>query len=262
MSATISVILDTRRMKQDNKYPVKLRITFQRISEYYTTIFDLPKEDWEKLSATRVSNGLQPVKEKLKEIERTANAAVKDAVPFSFEEFEKSFIRQNPLLRQKRVKDVSVSHNSDNFDYSAFHKKFPILFQQASKPGCISFSYLKQIKKLIREGRISSAVSYHCSYVSLKKFRGDVLFNQITPSYLVEYENWLKQQQLSKSTVGIYLRPLRAIFNEAIEDGIIKREKCYPFGKRKYRIPSSKNVKKALELEDVQKNIFLPMQSG
>jgi integrase len=106
---------------------------------------------------------------------------------------------------------------------------------------------------LIREGRISSAISYHCSYVSLKKFRGDVSFEIITVSYLMEYENWLKGQSLSKTTVGIYLRPLRAIFNEAHEAGIIKKERHYPFGKRKYRIPSSRNIKKALDLSDIQK---------
>ena len=43
------------------------------------------------------------------------------------------------------------------------------------------------------------------------------------------------------------------MFNEAIEDGTISREKNYPFGKRKYRIPTSKNVKKALDLSDVKK---------
>jgi integrase/recombinase XerD len=58
---------------------------------------------------------------------------------------------------------------------------------------------------------------------------------------------------LSRTTIGIYLRPLRAIFNEAIEEGIIKREKYYPFGKRRYRIPTSKNTKKALDLTDIQK---------
>ena len=62
------------------------------------------------------------------------------------------------------------------------------------------------------------------------------------------YEIWLKSQDISKTTIGIYLRPLRAVFNEAIEAKIIRRETCYPFGKRKYRIPSSKKVKKALEL--------------
>ena len=51
----------------------------------------------------------------------------------------------------------------------------------------------------------------------------------------------------------MYLRPLRTIFNEAIEDGIIKREKCYPFGRRKYKIPASKNTKKSLDLEDIKR---------
>jgi hypothetical protein len=51
----------------------------------------------------------------------------------------------------------------------------------------------------------------------------------------------------------MYLRPLRTIFNEAIEDGIIKREKCYPFGRRKYKIPASKNTNKSLDLEDIKR---------
>ena len=96
-------------------------------------------------------------------------------------------------------------------------------------------------------------MNYHSSYVSLKKFRGDARFAEIMISYLNEYESWLKNQQISKTTIGMYLRPLRTIFNEAIEDGIIKREKCYPFGRRKYKIPASKNTKKSLDLEDIKK---------
>lgn len=256
MSATISVILDTRRMKQENKYPVKMRVTFKRSTEYYTTIYDLCQSEWAKLSATRVSNELQLVKDKLKEIERMADTVAKDISPFTFDEFEKTIVRDNPLFKQRKTKQALPAQHGDTFDYSLFYKKFPLIMEPTGTPGSISYSYSVQIRKLIREGRISSAVNYHCSYVSLRKFRGDVPFNQITPSYLVEYENWLKQQELSKSTIGIYIRPLRAIFNEAIEDGIIKREKCYPFGKRKYRIPTSKNVKKALELSDVEKIYF------
>lgn len=94
------------------------------------------------------------------------------------------------------------------------------------------------------EGRVSSAMYYHCSYVSLKKFRGNVRFEEITVSFLHEYENWLKQKNISKTIIGMYLRPLRTIFNEAIDDGIIKKEKCYPLGRRKYRILAAKNIKK------------------
>ncbi len=51
----------------------------------------------------------------------------------------------------------------------------------------------------------------------------------------------------------MYLRPLRSIFNEAIEESIIKTEKCYLFGRHRYCIPASKNTKKALDLEDIKK---------
>ena len=82
-------------------------------------------------------------------------------------------------------------------------------------------------------------------------FRGNVLFSDITVSYLFQYEQWMLSRNVTKTTVGVVLRPLRTIFNEAIELGIIKREKCYPFGRRKYQIPSSRNLKKALGINDI-----------
>jgi integrase/recombinase XerD len=84
MSTTISIILDTRRIKKTDKYPVKLRVTFKRVTEYYQTVFDLSKAEWEKLPASRTSSELQSVKEKLKEIERKAENVSKDTDPFNF----------------------------------------------------------------------------------------------------------------------------------------------------------------------------------
>lgn len=253
MSATINTILDTRRIKKTSKYPVKLRVTFERITEYYQTIFDLTKDEWDKLPASRISNELQSIRDKLKEIERTSENAIKNLDPFGFAEFEKDFIQNNNLFRKRKLRLGPPLETKDTYDFTPFHKKFPILLEEHTKVGSISIAYVVYIKKLLREGRISSAVNYHCSYTSLKKFRGNVCFTTITPSYLNEYEHWLKSQDISKTTVGIYLRPLRALFNEAIEEGIIKKEKCYPFGRRKYQIPTSKNVKKSLDLSDIKK---------
>lgn len=256
MSATIAIILDTRRMKQTEKYPVKLRVTFQRAPEYYQTVFDLSKDDWEKLSASRISNELQAVRDRLREMERQAENAIKELAPFSFSEFEKTFVKSHPHFRRRKERQQIEESNQAEFDYKPFHKKFPLLFDADVKQGNISYTYLQMIRKFIRAGRIANAVSYHCSYVSLKKFRGDLGFAAITVDYLTEYELWLKGQDISKTTIGIYLRPLRAVFNEAIDAKIIRRENCYPFGKRKYRIPSSKKTKKALELDDIQKIYF------
>lgn len=91
---------------------------------------------------------------------------------------------------------------------------------------------------------------------SLARLCGNVRFTDITVNYLYQYEQWTKQNGMSKSTQGIYLRSLRAIFNEAIADGIISKEKCYPFGRRKYQIPTTRNVKKALKLDQIEKIYF------
>jgi len=42
------------------------------------------------------------------------------------------------------------------------------------------------------------------------------------------------------------------MFNEAFL-GIIRKDKCYPFGRRKYRLPMSRNIKKALSQTDLEK---------
>ncbi|NTS43902.1 phage integrase SAM-like domain-containing protein [Flavisolibacter sp. BT320] len=75
----------------------------------------------------------------------------------------------------------------------------------------------------------------------------------MTPVFLQAYEKFALASGLSKTTIGIYLRPLRAVFNEVIDKGLLSRETAYPFGRRKYQIPASKKVKKALDLQDVEK---------
>lgn len=125
--------------------------------------------------------------------------------------------------------------------------------EKNADPGTLTFSYREYIRKLLKEGRISTAVNYHCSYVSLKKFGGNVRFSSVTAAYLHTYEQTMKAHGLSRSTIGIYLRPLRAVYNEAIEAGFAKKDKSYPFGRRKYQIPTGRSVKKALDLGDIEK---------
>ena len=50
---TVSSILDNRRATNDNLYPIKIRVTFQRIRKYYSTGKYLKSEAWEKLPDTK-----------------------------------------------------------------------------------------------------------------------------------------------------------------------------------------------------------------
>jgi integrase len=260
MSVSIVITLDNRRLKKKTgKYPVKLLVTYESEPQRYQTIYDLSQEEYENLSASRVSEKMQKIRDSLKLIKRKAEDVANGLNPFRFEDFEKAYIYNNPLFRQrKHIKKAAVATQvkPDDFDYAPYYKKFPLLSAPGPEPGTFAFTYLSFIKQLIQQGRIGTAISYHCSYNSLVRFRGNLRFTDITVNYLYQYEQWTKQDDMSKSTQGIYLRSLRAIFNEAIADGIITKEKCYPFGRRKYQIPTGRNVKKALKLDQIEKIYF------
>lgn len=55
----------------------------------------------------------------------------------------------------------------------------------------------------------------------------------------------------SISTVGIYLRTLRTIFNNAIAQGVVRPE-LYPFARREYVIPTDRNMKRALSIDQIR----------
>lgn len=262
MSISTSMVLDTRYEKKSGKYPVKLRVIHNRVSRDYPTIFDLSQTDYKKLSAPRVSDELQAIRKKLQGLITSADALINQLAPFDFFDFEKEFIRGNKLFKQKKRKPKeNNAPSSDSFDYSPYFKRFAIFSEDHSKPGTISITFLSYIKKLLQQGRIGSAINYQRTYRSIKAFRGNVSFEQITVGFLYQYENWMLDRNASKTTVGIVLRPLRAIFNEAIEEKIIRKEKCYPFGRRKYQIPASRNLKKALTGNEL-KQIFYYQTTG
>jgi hypothetical protein len=56
----------------------------------------------------------------------------------------------------------------------------------------------------------------------------------------------------SSNTVGIYLRQLRTVYNDAIGQGIVNRD-LYPFTQKGFVIPLGRNEKKALTKEEVKK---------
>lgn len=214
------IYLEKRRVIQkNNKFPVKLRVTYQR-----------------------------------KQIYIGLNISVTE------EEFNKATTEQNPKGRYKDLKmmfaaaeqkAVNIIKEMPNFNLQSFKNRY--MMKRANNGNVFDF-YEITMANLEKEGRIKTSLAYKFSMTSLKKFcKSDILmFQSLTPEFLKDYENWMKENKASPSTVGIYLRCLRTIFNDAIESGNIKQE-AYPFGKRKYAIPNSRNIKKALTKEEIKK---------
>lgn len=76
MSISNAIILETRRQKENNKFPVKLRVNFKCVTNYYQAVFALTQQEYDKLTAPRITAELQTVKTDLKKIEREAEAAL------------------------------------------------------------------------------------------------------------------------------------------------------------------------------------------
>lgn len=252
MSATLNLVHDTRFAKKSGKYPVKLSVTFERKTHQYQTIYDLAIEDWNKLNASRLSDSLQTVRKKLERIETESRDFASKIDSFSFEEFERGFILNNVLFKQRKRKKAFTPEVCGEFDFAPYEQKFPILKENDLEQGTIGYTYRSYVKRLIQEERVGTAYNYLCGYNSLKIYSGNVKFYEITPSYLRQYELWMLKKGREKTTVGIHLRGLRAMFNEAIHEKLVHRDK-YPFGRRKYIIPTGKNNKRAFPIDLIKK---------
>ena len=216
---TVNIFHDLRRVKKNNLYPVKVRVTFDRRSKYMETGIDLSKEDFGKLSSRRINKELLDIKENLLELEAKANSIIKIVRPFNFPVFIEKF-------KQKT--------------YDATY---------------VETLYVEIMNKLMAQCRVGTADNYKSSLQSLLLFKKSLRFEDVSDTFLFRYETWMVERGRSITTVGIYCRCLRAIFNEAIYRRIISQD-YYPFGKRKYQMPVSKNIKKALSLLDIGKIYF------
>ena len=85
-------------------------------------------------------------------------------------------------------------------------------------------------------------------------------FDSITPKYLQNFYSWMLKNDKAKTTVGIYLRSLRSLFNDSIGSGVTKN---YPFhnsqNKSGFKIPSGTGRKIALsssELKLIFENVY------
>lgn len=215
MNATTSLFHDLRYEKKDGSYPIKLCVIFKRKNKLYKTGVSVTKGEWQKINAERPRGDLKDKRIECDLVLKQADEIIKALPEFTFTAFEKQF-------------------SGNTFSSNVFT------------------SFQNYYDKLENEGRIGTAKSYDSASKSLQEFKASLQFYEITPDLLQNYEAWMLKKGSSITTVGIYLRSLRTMVNQAISEGLTKLEQ-YPFGKRKYQIPTGRNIKKALRLEQIGK---------
>ncbi len=225
---TAKVVHDTRRMKQDGTYPLKLRITYQREFKDYRIGTDLTQDEYAQMMTPRNRN------EKLREIRLTVQARENEA--------------------HQAIKALPI------FSFSAFEKK--MLGGKAKGTAKTIYELMEDyVLKLKNDDRVSTSSSYQTALNSLKDFSKKLRYEDITADFLENFTKHMIRQGRSGTTIGIYLRSFRTIVNQAIELGYIQRSD-YPFGKSRYQIPSGQNIKKALKIDQIKKLLDYPTISG
>jgi len=217
MAAITSIILDQRRQKKDGTYPIKLRLTFNREQRYYKTPYNQSSDEFIKCRDIKARGEFKLTGLKLNAIEQKANKIIEDL--------------------------------GDNFTFSSFEKLF---LQNRALHDSLGAAFADYINEM-SEDRIGTRKAYNNAITSVLKFKGNVRISDITVKFLSDFEAWLLENGRSVTTVGMYARAIRTVFNFLIAEGRINRL-LYPFGaakNRKYEIPSSRNIKKALTLKEI-----------
>ena len=254
---TTAITLDTLHPKTDGTLPLKLRVISERKARYYAVSIEL--RDGTKIGS------MTP-----------------DVLKEAKSEKPKKQIKEISLLfaDKEKIANEILNELNENFTFDAFRDRWSGV-KKASDSGNIYFRYAEVIKDFETNGQYGTASNYDLSVKSLKHFIKDTTgkepakleFKEITVKWLQRYETWMTNDKviivpaakiktkkrspqpkeditqikkgLTRTTVGMYIRPLRAIFNIALESNEIDRS-FYPFGKKRYNIPKGNKVNKAL----------------
>ncbi len=124
------------------------------------------------------------------------------------------------------------------------------------------FNFMESlIIKLKQKGKIRTSETYAATLNSFRKFRreamlqcglhkdGDIMLDGMTADLMEEYDAYLLNRDITANTISFYMRILRAVYNRAVEDGII--EQRFPF--RHVYTGIDKTIKRAIPLKMIKR---------
>ena len=218
---TVAAILDTRRENAKSRFPIKIRVTSKRERKYYSSGKDATKVEWENIPDSKSKKSIE--------------------------------LRKDIQSSLDKVKVIVQSLESvGKFSFATLNNNLGKCVTDT-----LNSAIKAKIKSLESEGRSGTQLYYGCALASIEKFGGsNIQFADVDVDWLTQYEKSMLKEGRSYTTIGMYIRALRTLLNDAKRAGIIK-EYQYPFGKEedKYSIPTGTGRKLALNLQQI-KNII------
>lgn len=231
--ANCNLYHDKRRPKKNSFFPIKIRVTHERKSKFFETVFSADDAEFTKiLNGLRLDANQKKTKSKLDELLKKANDIIEDLEVFNFDTFTMRFKNtgdRNDLLDLIREK-AALLKKEENFANSRLY------FQAADLLERFNLNEKKSKKLYVKE----LTPDY------LKAFQKWALGT----NYIIEKNKDKMAKTYSVTTLNMYLTRVKAIINSLTETGVLHITKN-PFGKGKYVIPKSRSAKRPLEHDEI-----------
>ena len=231
LTTSVEAICFNYRPKKDNTYPIMLRLTKSGKRKYVSLGVSVKEENWD--FKKNVPKRSCPEKELIL-----------------------SIIEKRTAEYRERINEYRV----ENKDYT-----LETLVQRTENPvrSMTVGSYLDLfITQLKDENRLGYAESFRGLKSSLLLYCKslDIKFSAIDHQWLKGYELHLKKGGKAKNTIGIRFRSLRALYNKAIADEVVKKD-YYPFDNFKVSQFHEQTKKRAITREDIKRIIDLDLRT-
>lgn len=250
MQATAKIFFQTSQSQRnkDGLCPVRLRITHKGTRKYYSIAAKLKKDEWafisnddlkkyEKYALNGGRSTIREVYDEYKRIQERAESIIKSLPQFSFNQFEEQF--NHTTTKWDNVFEALLSHIQElkQQNRHGYASSFESTLRAVKE-----FNEKKKFKFNDRRDKVESRTDFYLGGRRL-------LFIDVTPTWLKRFETWMISDGKSRSTIGIYMRNLRVIFNLVIKEHGVKAE--YPFVKHKPK--TSSGNKRALPVSGIAK---------
>ncbi|PCH66245.1 MAG: hypothetical protein COC01_08590 [Bacteroidetes bacterium] len=229
--ATLKLILDKRRIKSDDTYPICVRLVHNRKSRTINIKHYVKEKDWNDITKEVKSSHQNSGRVNLR-ISEKVNMAKKELL-----DNENKLASMSMKAVQGLVQKAMFGEQEDYGDMQ--------LLQYTNK----IIDRLKEARKFGTASNYEGVVYSFKNYLDHLK-KKDILLSEINYNFLIDWEANLYGRGVTKNGIFSYMRTLRAIINKAIKEDLFE-EKNYPF--KKFKLKRVKTIKRALSKEDINK---------
>lgn len=215
--ATVKLYLDTRRIKKDGSFPLKLNI-HNKGTFFVSTGYSVIPERWTGMEFTRQEPNY-----------KTKNAALRKIV----NDIENLFFRLEMDGKLKAMTDKAIKE--------AVEKCLPGCTQE--KPKCF-IDYMTEF--MLLKDKSGTRDVYTTTINKIANFDSTCTFDTMDIDWLRRFEKHMKDSGMKVNAYAIHLRNIRAVFNYAIDNDLTT---LYPF--RKFKIKKEETAKRSLTAEQV-----------